>query len=591
MEIFWNSLFTLFLWLRVPSISANQWSAKVPKSVVGLAGSCVVIPCNFSYPSDGKTYTEFTGIWYTENYDIVYHKETSKIIQKFKDRTSLLGDLHNKNCTLKISSLQHSDKGPFMFRIEIKDLNMYTYGDMKVSVNVKDAPEQPTVSVTEEVTSGTQVTATCVVTHSCPSDPPRFTWSHNGNSMSQSQEQDAGQWTLTSSLTFTPSREDHNKRLICSAEITGEKKVTGYKTLKVKYPPYNVSVVINPQEVKEHGSLDVTCNSDSNPPAQSYQWFSLNGAILANTQTHRLEKVSRYTEAISCTAKNTEGESSSSPQKINVLYPPHNVNVVSKPSVKENSSVEVTCTSDSNPRADKYQWFSLNGTSLGNEQNYTLERVYRHFEAIYCTAINREGKNNSSPWKLNVLYPPEIKNGSSCKSEISTVCECIVDSNPPSEVKWFGPDSSRTLPSSSIHQNKSITIFTIEGGLSFPKTLHCYATNSEGNTSITFQIPQNGVILYLAVAVSVIVVILMAILVCVVRRHCGRRATQQPKMSIKNEHNELKTTPKSCLENEEEKGSDTDIYTNSVDQPVYDNFGCDEQQLEDMDENAVYANM
>ncbi|XP_051535103.1 B-cell receptor CD22 [Myxocyprinus asiaticus] len=587
MVIFWNSLFTLFLWLKVPSISAESWSAKVPNSVVGLTGSCVVIPCTFSYPTDGKTHKQFTGIWFTENHDIIFHKETSKINQNFKDRTSLLGDLHNKNCTLKISSLHQSDTGPFMFRIEIKDFDMYTYKENKVSVTVKDAPEQPTVSVAEEATSGKPVTATCVVTHSCLSDPPRFTWSHDGN---QSQAQDHSQ-KLTSSLTFIPSREDHNKLLNCSAEFTGGKKVTGHITLKVKYPPYNVNVVRNPSEVKEHGSLEVTCTSDSNPPANSYQWFSLNGSLLTDTQTLRLERVSRYTEAISCTAMNTEGQNSSSLQRFNVLYPPYNVNVVSKPSVKENSSVEVTCTSDSNPRAHSYQWFSLNGTQLGKEHNYTLERVSRHFEAISCTAFNTEGKNSSSPWKLNVLYPPEIKNGSSCKSEMSTVCVCIVDSNPLSEVKWFGPDSSRTFPSSSIHQNKSLTIITLEGGLGFPKTLHCYATNSEGNASKTFQVPQNGVIIYLAVAVAVIVVILMAILGCVVRRHCGCRATQQPKMSIKNEQNEMKTTPKSCLENEEEKGSDTDLYTNyPVGHPVYDNRRCDEQHLEDM-EDAVYANM
>ncbi len=97
-----------------------------------------------------------------------------------------------------------------------------------------ETPENPTVSVEEEVTSEKLVTATCDVSHSCPSDLPRVTWSHAGTHSSPSQPQNHGQWKLTSySLTFTPSREDHNKHLSCSAEFNGT-TVTGYKTLKVK---------------------------------------------------------------------------------------------------------------------------------------------------------------------------------------------------------------------------------------------------------------------------------------------------------------------------------------------------------------------
>ncbi len=117
-------------------VNADGWSAVVNESVVGLSGSCVVIPCTFSYPANGKTYTDFTGIWY-KGYSIVYHTDTSKIIASFQGRTSLIGDLHKNDCSLKISSLSSSDTGPFMFRIEIKDLDMYTYEKNTVSITVK----------------------------------------------------------------------------------------------------------------------------------------------------------------------------------------------------------------------------------------------------------------------------------------------------------------------------------------------------------------------------------------------------------------------------------------------------------------------
>ncbi|XP_065136662.1 myelin-associated glycoprotein-like isoform X2 [Paramisgurnus dabryanus] len=487
MLIFLNSLFAFVFYLGASSAGGNPWNAEIPNSVVGLSGSCVVIPCKFNYPSDGKTYNEFTGIWNKDASDIIYHKETSKINSKFKGRTTLLGDLHHKNCTLKIYSLHHSDAGLYMFRIEIKDFNQYSYEESKVSITVKDLPEQPIISVNEEVMSQKEKTATCMVSHSCPSDPPQITWNHEGTHTSQSQPQDHGQWRLTSSLTFTPSREDHNKPLNCSAEFSGGKKVTSSKTLKVKYPPYNVNVKSN-LPVKENTSVELICSCDSNPPA-SFQWVSLNGSVLANGPTYKLNHVSRYTEAISCTASNTEG------------------------------------------------------------------------------------KNSSGPQRINVLYPPEIKKGSSCKSK-PTVCVCIVDSNPPSEVKWLGP--SGAFPSSSIEQSGFLTIFTLQGWEGFPDTIQCFANNSEGNSVITLQMPHHGMIIYIAV-VTAAVLVLVIILVCVAKRHCRGKAQEQ-------------TTPNSGLESKEEKSND--MYTNNQDDDDYKNWGCNDRDLpcgQDEDE-AVYAN-
>uniref|UniRef100_A0A8C1NKU3 Si:dkey-238d18.5 n=1 Tax=Cyprinus carpio TaxID=7962 RepID=A0A8C1NKU3_CYPCA len=219
------------------SLTAGEWSAEMPKSVVGLSGSCVVIPCTFSYPANGKTYTEFTGVWYKGYYELtVYHTDTSKISDAFQGRTSLTGDLRQNDCSLKISSLSSSDTGPFMFRIEIKDLDKSGGKTVAstICVSSPETPEIPVVSVEEEVTSVKPVTATCAVFHSCPSDLPRVSWNHNGTHSSLSQPQNPGHLRLTLyTLTFTPSREDHNKHLSCSAEYK-VKTVTNYKTLKVK---------------------------------------------------------------------------------------------------------------------------------------------------------------------------------------------------------------------------------------------------------------------------------------------------------------------------------------------------------------------
>nr|XP_055053156.1 uncharacterized protein LOC129438446 isoform X2 [Misgurnus anguillicaudatus] len=212
----------------------------------------------------------------------------------------------------------------------------------------------------------------------------------------------------------------------------------------------------------------------------------------------------------------------------------------------------------------------LNGSVLANGPTYKLNHVTRYTESISCTASNTEGQNNSSPQKMNVLYPPEIKE-SSCKSE-PMVCVCIVDSNPPSEVKWFGP--STTFPSSSVEQNGFLTNFTLQGWEGFPDTIQCFANNSEGNSVITIQVPHRGMIIYILVATAAVLVILVIISVCVAKRH-WRRAQEQ-------------TTPNSGLESKEEKN----IYTNNQYDDDYENWGCNDRDLQcgqDEDE-AVYAN-
>uniref|UniRef100_A0AAQ6IFY4 Ig-like domain-containing protein n=1 Tax=Anabas testudineus TaxID=64144 RepID=A0AAQ6IFY4_ANATE len=201
-------------------------TATVPSSVKGINGSCVVIPCSYNYPEPGKQITGYTGIWHTKTNDVIYHKDKNQIKQEFKGRTELVGDITQKNCSLKIDPLRQSDRGPFYFRIELvvnvddssnttQQINKSVLCDLLV---LTGAP-QPTVSVKEEVVEGQTVSASCSVSHSCPSSPPEFTWTHSGEKHFQSQQLTDGQWKATSVLTFHPTRADHNKPLSCTKKV------------------------------------------------------------------------------------------------------------------------------------------------------------------------------------------------------------------------------------------------------------------------------------------------------------------------------------------------------------------------------------
>uniref|UniRef100_A0A8C7RN91 Ig-like domain-containing protein n=1 Tax=Oncorhynchus mykiss TaxID=8022 RepID=A0A8C7RN91_ONCMY len=322
-------------------IDTSSWTAEVPGSVSGLQGSCIVIPCSFNYPEPKIKPSEFTGIWFKDTSEVIYHPDSSNVITDYRGRTKLVGNLRQKNCSLRIDPLHSSDKGPFTFRIEIKDYNKASYKDDRVFITVSGKfsrenrqlqyPIYPKVNILAIV--GEEVSASCSVSHSCPSDPPLITWSHSGTPSIQSQQQTKGQWEETSTLTFRSSNADNNQPLVCTAAYRGGKTVSSSKTLTVKYVHYIVISFLlmmlfidapvdvkvkGVSSVKEGDSVELRCSSDSNPAANSYHWHNSRGPLPTTGPTLTLENVTRLTEAIYCTAINTEGLGESSPLKLNV---------------------------------------------------------------------------------------------------------------------------------------------------------------------------------------------------------------------------------------------------------------------------------
>lgn len=117
------------------SVSHPAWTIKVPSSVKGLLGSCVVVPCSYDYPDPGVKRTGFTGMWLDDSNRRVVHSAGSNVSPQYLNRTKLTGKLSEKQCSLEIDPLQQSDQGPFAFRIEIAKYNQFSYYNRKVSIS------------------------------------------------------------------------------------------------------------------------------------------------------------------------------------------------------------------------------------------------------------------------------------------------------------------------------------------------------------------------------------------------------------------------------------------------------------------------
>ncbi|XP_078789267.1 myelin-associated glycoprotein-like [Oryzias latipes] len=125
----------------------------------------------------------------------------TQVMHHFRDRTKIVGDLSERNCSLEIDDIKPSDNGPFCFHAE-RGNEKYTFNNscvfivMKVQIispsvlrlhtelqqNILStstaSPEKPEITgVQAEVDAGSALTVSCSVTHTCPSHSPEFSWS------------------------------------------------------------------------------------------------------------------------------------------------------------------------------------------------------------------------------------------------------------------------------------------------------------------------------------------------------------------------------------------------------------------------------
>ncbi|KAL6482209.1 hypothetical protein MHYP_G00102890 [Metynnis hypsauchen] len=120
------------------------------------------------------------------------------------------------------------------------------------------------VEAPEEVTEGETADLTCKTT--CSLTDPTFIWYKDGRPLTTKTIEN-NQLHLQ-----TVSSEDAGS-YSCAVRGSQHLHSTAH-SLRVRYPPRNVSVSISPSGEELEGiSVTLTCSSDGNPPVKIYTWF------------------------------------------------------------------------------------------------------------------------------------------------------------------------------------------------------------------------------------------------------------------------------------------------------------------------------
>ncbi|XP_054882074.1 myeloid cell surface antigen CD33-like [Poeciliopsis prolifica] len=223
----------------------EERTADVVKSIDALIGSCVVLPCTFSYPGSYLPASRLRGIWHRKDKhnEIFYYEDSTKVMDSFKGRTKLLGFLGQKNCTLEIDEVKDHDNGPFCFRIELvqKDTNQetkekFSFVEECAEVIMRQVPPKPELFQANTAVQGKPYAVTCSVRYTCPSHVPVFTWSRGSEDdvILIQKPIVSGIWETQSIMVFTPEENDDHTEITCSVTFNGGQKSDRSIQLNVK---------------------------------------------------------------------------------------------------------------------------------------------------------------------------------------------------------------------------------------------------------------------------------------------------------------------------------------------------------------------
>ncbi|XP_041427627.1 B-cell receptor CD22-like [Xenopus laevis] len=400
----------LFLQGAFTISESTDWKITIPRNLSTVIGACVEIPCKFSHPRLPNPLADIKLTWLQVKEDrvprekIIFHMTNLR----YNKRTSLIGNLDLKECSIGIKDLTKEDTASYKLKVEIEGYKNYTYASA-FNLQVKDEPLIPYLEKSSStIRAGDDVTFTCRINHTCPLRPPSWKWNINfGNIQNVQLALKEGMWQIVSTITFTANRKYQGQYITCMTSLKGgHKSKTVEAQLKIMYPPENTTVIVNDGPIREGQNLSLTCYSQSYPRVDHYAWYgkTQSGSALIlpeKSSTLHIWSIKRNLTSFYCSARNSEGMQISLVRHLNVLYKPE-IDPESK-CIMNLDNMECCCRAQSNPPAS-IEWrlsdsrinqsrggFVVHTTSSDHVTESTFKVAAPILSNIFCFSANEEG--------------------------------------------------------------------------------------------------------------------------------------------------------------------------------------------------------
>ncbi|XP_025767073.1 myelin-associated glycoprotein isoform X2 [Oreochromis niloticus] len=289
------------------------WSFTAPATITGLKGSCLTIPCKFSYKNSQPNDLQVMWYLYQKNEYPAVFNQGGTVNRKFNGRTSLTGSVTEKNCSLKIERLDMShnrdrlypwiDKNP----IASYGTTDHTFYDGSTELVVSEHAPEPQLSIIGILRVGEQGTVSCSVRHTCLSAPPTLSLKDlPGIDQNMDTLVSEGIWERKIVRTWTveeehksvscavnyPAGQSAEKSILLTAECsisplnissTSDQTQEVNISMRVKTSPEKPVMTPVPEEVNAGSTITVSCSvthtCSSHPPVFSWSVSHLTSEV------------------------------------------------------------------------------------------------------------------------------------------------------------------------------------------------------------------------------------------------------------------------------------------------------------------------
>ncbi|NXD70659.1 VCAM1 protein, partial [Eolophus roseicapillus] len=349
--------------------------------------------------------------------------------------------------------------------------------EKSVKVEIYSFPRDPVIEISPSLAAAEPVTVTCKILDVYPSHYLEVLLKKEEHVLQEKnfyEDESTNTENKTVTYSFNPTAEDIGKEITCVAKLPipnmdfePKERVTSEK-LTANFGPQNTVITASPGNWPMEGdTLNLTCVTESNPPAQivwrkhladeSIQLLTKNN-VLSIPDAHFSDSGLYICEVTNLVTNKTEKAT----VDVVIQDGPKNtmISVIPATAVKEGETVIMKCTSSGNP-APVISWKKKKTTGepekIYTDATLTIQNIKSQDLGLYeCEAYNQFGKEEKDV-KLLVQVPPQnitvlVYPSENVKEGENITITCSAYSNPPSEMVL-----------KKVHQEKEIVLPSVNG--------------------------------------------------------------------------------------------------------------------------------